>query len=62
MVALATGTPVEDVVMGLLNPSSQRRVWINVNATPVVLPGEEKPSHVYMIFHEVAEGRNGSGA
>ena len=42
--------------MGLLNPSSQQRVWIKVNATPVVLPGEEKPSHVYMIFHEITEG------
>ena len=57
MVALATGRPVENVVMGILNPSTQRRVWINVSATPVVLPEEEKPSHVYMIFHEIIEGR-----
>jgi two-component system CheB/CheR fusion protein len=56
MVALATGAPVETVVMGILNPSTQRRVWINASATPVVLPGEEKPSHVYMIFHEIVEG------
>ena len=54
MVALATGTPVENVKMGVLNPSTQRRVWINVSATPVKLPGEGKPSHVYMIFHEIA--------
>ena len=60
-VALATGAPVEDVVMGLFNASSQHRVWIKVNATPVLLPGEEKPSHVYVIFHEVAEGGNARG-
>jgi two-component system CheB/CheR fusion protein len=56
MVALATGAPVENVLMGILNPSSQRRVWINASATPVKLPGEERPSHVYMIFHEIVEG------
>ena len=61
MVALATGAPVENVVMGVLNPSSQRRVWISVNATPVVLPGEEKPSHVYMIFRDITEGRMAEG-
>ena len=57
MVALATGAPVENVVMGMLNPSTQRRVWINATATPVKLPGEMKASHVYTIFHEIAEGR-----
>ncbi len=62
MVALATGKPVENVVMGILNPSSGRRVWVNVSATPVVLPGEDKPSHVYMIFHEIVEGRAAQGA
>ena len=55
MVALATGRPVENVVMGVLNPSSQRRVWISVSATPVVLPGKERPSHVCMIFRDDTE-------
>jgi len=55
MAALATGRPAENVVMGVLNHYSQRRVWISVSATPVVLPGEEKPSHVYMIFREITE-------
>ena len=60
-VALSTGAPVENIVMGVLNPSSQRRVWISVNATPVVLPGEKKPSHVYMIFRDITEGRMAPG-
>ena len=60
-IALATGRPVENVVMGVLNPSRQQRAWINVSATPVVLPGEGKPSHVYMIFHEVTQGRTAGG-
>ncbi len=57
MVALATGASVENVKMGVLNPSTKSRVWIEASATPVKLPGEEKASHVYMIFHEIAEGR-----
>jgi hypothetical protein len=56
-VALATSAPVENVVMGVLNPSSQQRTWINVAATPVLLPGEDKPSHVYMIFKEIPKDR-----
>jgi two-component system CheB/CheR fusion protein len=61
MVALATGRPVANVVMGVLNPSRGRRVWIDMSATPVVLPGEGKPSHVYMVFHEITEDRTARG-
>jgi len=47
--------------MGILNPSTQKRVWNNASATPVKLAGEKKPSHVYMIFHEIAEDRKALG-
>ena len=57
MVALGTGAPVENVKMGVLNASTQRRVWIRASATPVVIPGQEKPSHVFMIFHEIVESQ-----
>ena len=52
VVVLTTGKSVENVTMGVLNPLSQKRVWINVSATPVVLPGDEKHSYVYTIFHD----------
>jgi chemotaxis methyl-accepting protein methylase len=55
--ALNTGKPSGDVVMSVFNPSSQRRVRLSMSATPVVLPGEEKSSHVYMVFHEIPENR-----
>jgi two-component system CheB/CheR fusion protein len=61
MVALATGRPVEDVVMGVLNPSREQRVWITMTATPVLPPGEGKPSHVSMVFHEIAQSRKAQG-
>jgi chemotaxis methyl-accepting protein methylase len=60
-VAFATGAPVENVVIGVVNPSSQRRVWISVSATPVILPGKEKPSHVYVIFHDIGKSRAPQG-
>jgi two-component system CheB/CheR fusion protein len=62
VVALATGAPVENVLMGVLNASSRARVWISVSAMPVKLPGEKKLSHVYMIFHEIVEGPVSQGA
>lgn len=55
--ALATGRPVEKVAMGVLNPSTGERVWIEVTVIPVVLPGEEKPSHVCAVFHEIPQSR-----
>jgi two-component system, chemotaxis family, CheB/CheR fusion protein len=60
-VALTAARPIENVVLGILNPYSQQRVWISMNATPVVLPGEEKPSRVYMIFRDITEGREARG-
>jgi len=53
------------MVMGVLNPSFQHRVRISLSATPVFLPGEDKPSRVHMIFHHITEevttGLNGRG-
>jgi hypothetical protein len=57
VVALTTGKSVENVTMGVLNPLSQKRVWIKVSATPVVLPGDEKHSYVYTIFHDSTTSR-----
>jgi two-component system, chemotaxis family, CheB/CheR fusion protein len=62
VVALATGRSVEHVTMGLINPSSRRQVWIDVSATPVLLPGEERPSHVYMVIRDVTQGGDGPEA
>lgn len=53
MVALRTGRAVHDVVMGLFNPRSRSRVWINVNAIPQFRPGETIPYSVYATFEDV---------
>ncbi|NJN95864.1 MAG: PAS domain S-box protein [Anaerolineales bacterium] len=36
IVALRTGSPVNNVVMGVFHPQAERHVWININATPPI--------------------------
>jgi len=59
MVALKTGRPVHNVVMGLGNPSSGQRVWIGISATPFSRAGEDKPSQVFATFHDITGQKKG---
>ena len=52
MVALRTGVPVHDVVMGICRPD-ESRVWILVNAMP--LHHEGKLARVYASFEDITE-------
>jgi diguanylate cyclase (GGDEF)-like protein/PAS domain S-box-containing protein len=53
MVALHTGRAVKDVVMGVYNPQSDSYRWININASPQFLPGEDRPYQVYATFEDI---------
>lgn len=53
MVALRTGEPVHDVVMGVYNPADGRHHWVNVNARPQFRPGELSPFQVYATFEDI---------
>ncbi len=55
MVALRTGQPVRDVVMGVFHPREERYHWININAVPQFQPGEERPHQVYTTFEDITE-------
>ena len=55
MVALATGKIVSDTVMGILNPVTQKLVWISVTAIPLFRPDEAEPYQVYALFNDVTE-------
>ena len=55
MVALRTGKPVKNVVMGVFNPLRNDTVWLKIDATPQFRPGEEKPYQVYAIFDDITE-------
>jgi hypothetical protein len=41
------------VTMGVSNPSSGRRVWLSISATPFFRAGEDKPSQVFAVFHDI---------
>jgi PAS domain S-box-containing protein len=55
MVALATGREIRNEVMGIADPRSGGYRWINIHATPLFRPGEEKPHLVYTTFDDVTE-------
>ena len=57
MVALRTGRPVENVVMGVRNLGQNVTRWIRVDAIPLFRPGEQTPHQVDIIFEDITERR-----
>ena len=55
MVALRTGLPVCGVVMGVFNPRLNETRWIEVDAVPVMHPGDNIPFEVYSVFEDITE-------
>lgn len=54
--ARATGQPVDRVVMGVLHPDGSR-VWLNVNARPLLLPGDEQAHGVVITFADITRAK-----
>lgn len=57
MVALSTGQPVLNVLMGVHHPADNRPRWLIVNATPQFTPGKARPIGVFSTFEDVTERR-----
>jgi PAS domain S-box-containing protein len=55
MIALSTGQPVWNVIMGVFHPAEEQHRWIIVNATPQFRPGENAPFQVYATFADITE-------
>jgi PAS domain S-box-containing protein len=55
IMALKTGQPVTDVIMGVFHPNEEQYVWINVNAIPECYPGEKQPFQVYATFDNITK-------
>ncbi|MFW5754560.1 MAG: PAS domain S-box protein [Marinilabiliaceae bacterium] len=55
IVALRTGEPVYDVVMGVFHPLEKKYRWINVNAVPEFRDGETQPFRAYITLQDVTE-------
>ncbi len=58
MIALSSGKPVRDVVMGVFHPGKEEHRWILINATPQFREGEEKPYQVFTTFNDITELHN----
>ncbi len=62
MVALKTGQPVYNVIMGVFHPEEEKHYWINVNANPQFKLGEKKPYQVYTTFNDITERKQAQKA
>lgn len=62
MVALKTGKPVENVVMGVFHPIKKDWVWINIDSFPVFENNEETPIGVYSTFEDISDKHNAENA
>ena len=52
-IALRTGQPARDVLQGILRPDVEERLWIRVNAEPILRNGSPDPVGAVAIFREV---------
>jgi PAS domain S-box-containing protein len=62
MVALKTGKPVRNEMMGVFHPQESRYHWIVINAIPQFKPGEDTPYQVYTTFSDITERRKAEEA
>ena len=62
MVSLRTGREMQDVVMGVYNSRENCYRWININAVPIIRPGEDKPFQVYTLFNDITERKKAEEA
>ena len=55
MLSLRTRQPVRNVVMGIVNPRLNQRIWLTISATPI--PGETpgQIQGVYTVFQDITE-------
>lgn len=53
LIALKTGKPVNNMVMGVYHPDKKEHVWILVNSEPEFRHGESKPFQVFTTFTDI---------
>ncbi|MEI7989055.1 MAG: PAS domain S-box protein [Chloroflexota bacterium] len=55
MMAMKTGKNIKDVVMGIYHPLEGKFHWININAVPQFMPGEDKAYRNFSTFEDITE-------
>ena len=56
--ALSTGKPVKDFVMGLVNPKNNELLWLSLTLIPIFKTGEIKPYLFYSTFEDITMRKN----
>lgn len=56
-IALKTGKPISNIVMGVFNSLLQKYIWILVHSSPVFQNSKEIPFGVYTIFEDITESK-----
>lgn len=62
MIALRSGEPVHNKIMGVYNPIRDSYCWLNVNAIPRFKNGNSKPYQVYTTFEDITERKQAENA
>jgi len=62
MVALKTGSPVKNIILGVFHPVEEATHWININAIPLYKPGEPIPYQVYTTFEDITKRKEAEEA
>jgi diguanylate cyclase (GGDEF)-like protein/PAS domain S-box-containing protein len=55
MIAIQTGKPVQNVVMGIKKTNVNPIVWININSNPIFKEGTTEIDYVYSTFDDISE-------
>ncbi len=61
MIALNTGKIVRNMIMGIVDPPSQRTRWLSVTANPI-FNSDDKPQQVCSMFEDITERRAAESA
>ncbi len=57
MVAMRTGRPVRNVVMGIYNHLEKAYRWLNLSSVPLFRPDEKTPYEVYCVFDDITDSK-----
>jgi PAS domain S-box-containing protein len=55
MVALRTGVPVSNQLIGIHQPRTEELVWLSITAIPRFHPEEERPYQVFVTMHDLTD-------
>lgn len=55
VVALKTGIPINDFIIGIINKKTNELKWLRIDARPLTRVEDQKPSQVYTLFEDITE-------